>query len=102
VGTSNTERGVLGQSGAAGPDLGVAGVSGTSNTAPGVAGSSGSNYGGLFSGGRASLRLVPASTQGAPTAASGGHLVGELFVDSDGNLFFCKAAGTPGTWVQIA
>jgi hypothetical protein len=51
-------------------------------------------------GGQAPLRLLPAETAGVP--ASGYHQVGELFVDSHGNLFFCKVTGSPGTWVKIA
>jgi hypothetical protein len=76
------------------------GVSGRSNSAPGVIGDSVSSYGGLFSGGLAPLRLTPAGTRGAPTA--GFHQAGELFVDDNINLFFCKASGTPGMWVRIA
>ena len=101
VGVSDVGRGVVGVSTGMGPDVGVAGVVGTSDNFPGVAGSSSSSYGGVFfSGGLAPLRLIPATTQGAPT--TGAHQIGELFVDRDGNLFFCKAGGPPPTWVRIA
>jgi hypothetical protein len=113
VGASNSSTGVFGQSGGTDqvPRTGIAAVvgsadtvtaiAGTSNSAPGVFGSSGSNYGAVFSGGLAPLRLVPASTQGPPGPTSGAHEVGELFVDREGTLFFCKASGTPGTWARI-
>jgi hypothetical protein len=55
------------------------------------------------SGDRAAIRLVPAKGQrkpGPPT--TGRHLMGEMMVDSFGNLFFCKRSGTPGTWVKVA
>ncbi|HYG78335.1 MAG TPA: hypothetical protein VEK08_25255 [Planctomycetota bacterium] len=45
------------------------------------------------------VRILPASTTGAPT--SGTHSVGELYVDSAGALFYCRTAGTPGTWVTL-
>jgi hypothetical protein len=32
----------------------------------------------------------------------GPHEAGELYVDSQGQLFLCTAAGTPGTWMQVA
>jgi hypothetical protein len=68
----------------------------------GVRGMSKHGYGATLQGGQAPLRLLPAETAGAPT--SGYHQVGELFVDSQGNLFFCKVTGTskPGNWRQIA
>jgi hypothetical protein len=50
----------------------------------------------------APLRLRPASTSGAPT--TGTHKRGELFVDSQGNLFLCVAdsVGTgAGTWKKV-
>jgi hypothetical protein len=66
----------------------------------GVRGMSKHGYGATLQGGQAPLRLLPAETAGAP--ASGAHQVGELFVDSHGNLFFCKVTGVPGTWFKIA
>jgi hypothetical protein len=77
----------------------------------GVRGMSKHGYGATLQGGQAPLRLLPAETAGIP---SGYHQVGELFVDSHGNLYFCKVAGqtpssalpagSPGTstWVKIA
>ncbi len=76
------------------------GVLGYSGSAAGVQGYSGSaGVGGQFQGGRAQVYLVPASTAGAPT--SGAHSMGELFLDSGGALYLCKATGTPGTWKLI-
>lgn len=39
-------------------------------------------------------------TQGAPVLA--GMTNTALMVDKNGDLFLCKAAGTPGTWVKVA
>ena len=55
--------------------------------------------GGSFAGSRAPLLLVPASTNGAPK--TGTHAPGELYVDAKGDLYYCRAAGTPGTWVNL-
>lgn len=76
------------------------GVSGESDSAlgAGVKGSS-AGYGGQFSGTRAPLRLIPAATAGHPT--TGDHQVGELFVDTNGDLFVCKGNGSPGTWFRV-
>jgi hypothetical protein len=78
--------GVLGQGGAGNSD-GVYGIG------------SGTGYGGRFKGGGAPLYLEPSSTTGPP---SGPHQQGEFYVDSAGDLFFCKTSGTPGTWVKLA
>jgi hypothetical protein len=45
------------------------------------------------------LVLAGSTTSGAP--ASGAHIVGEIAGDATGKLWYCTAAGTPGTWVQI-
>jgi hypothetical protein len=68
----------------------------------GIQAQSPTGYGGTFSGGAnsAPILLNPAATVGAPR--SGHHLVGELFVDKDGHLFFCTTAGTPGVFKQLA
>jgi hypothetical protein len=68
----------------------------------GVRGMSKHGYGATLQGGRAPLRLLPAETLGAPGPASGRHEMGELFVDSQGNLFFCQVTGSPGSWKKIA
>jgi len=78
---------------------GGVGVYGVSPSGVGVNGFSNTGYGGQFNGGRAPIRLASSSAVGAPT--SGSHQVGELWVDNVGVLWFCKADGTPGTWVQV-
>ena len=85
----------------AGDAIGVFGAGGSGNS-DGVYGIGHSNgYGGQFASGFAPLRLVPASAgTGHPTGAQ--HNVGEFYVDSHGSLFYCKASGTPGTWVKLA
>jgi hypothetical protein len=114
LGNSVTASGVAGTSGS-GP-----GVTGTSNTGPAVAGTisnasssadavSGNTAGtgagvrgtgargGDFTGTAAAIRLRP---------ASGSHPVsgeaGDLFVDSAGRLFYCRAGGATATWVKLA
>lgn len=55
--------------------------------------------GGAFWGARAALWLMPTSTTGAPE--TGPHSVGEIVVDSEGRMFVCRTAGTPGTWSEL-
>jgi hypothetical protein len=76
------------------------GVSGASDSplGAGVNGFS-AGYGGQFSGDRAPLRLKPAAVAGHPTTEL--HQKGELFVDVNGDLFYCKVDGTPGTWFRV-
>ena len=97
-------RGVTGQS----PGIGVYGLARSISSEPpppagtiGVLGSAPETggIGGVFRGSNAPLLLLPAATAGAPT--TGTHQVGELSVSSDGNLYFCRVAGAPGTWVQL-
>lgn len=67
----------------------------------------GNGYGGEFEGSVAPVRLVPAVepatpppgdlTEAAPTGDA--HLAGELYVDSDGNLWFNTADGS--NWTQL-
>lgn len=102
-GESVESAGVLGKStsnlGVYGFSSSGVGILGYSQSQYGVSGSSGMSYGGSFYGGLAPLRLVPASTPGAPS--TGNHLMGELYVDSVGNLYFCTQNGTPGTWAKL-
>ena len=76
------------------------GVAGDSAQGVGVSGESTGGYGGLFGGGKAQLRLKPASTAGKPT--SGSHSIGEIYMDSRATLFVCVADGSPGTWKKLA
>ncbi len=95
TGDSSSTNGIGTQGLAFGPGgRGVAGnSSGSGGT--GVLGLAANGRGGVFSGGSAALQLVAAS---APTHPASGQ-VGDLFVDSSGNLWFCKG-GT--TWKQLA
>ncbi len=43
---------------------------------------------------------VATTDLGAPTVNE--HYEGEVWVDSLGAIFRCTAAGTPGTWLQVA
>jgi hypothetical protein len=76
------------------------GIEGTCNNgtkAVGVFGFSSTGIGLYAQGGLAPLFLVPHGV-GAPT--TGTHQIGEFVVDSNGTLFTCVAAGTPGTWLR--
>jgi hypothetical protein len=116
--TSNsTGSGVNGVARSAGGGYGVAGscdsvygvgVAGASANGTGVLGTSGfgafqrpsepvavyghgegaATIGGVFTGGRATVRLLPADGPGAPS--TGTHGAGELVVDSQGHLFYCS------------
>jgi hypothetical protein len=87
---SNTSGAAVGVFGQCDSPLGV-----------GVRGSSSGGYGGSFSGGLAPLRIEPAGTKGVPVM--GAHLTGELFVDSLGDLYFCKTGGVgpAALWVKL-
>jgi hypothetical protein len=77
----------------------ICGVSnGTSGI--GVYGYSSQYYGGYFYGDRAGMALGPSGA--APWTRSDTHNVGELYVDSSGDLWYCAATGTPGTWRKLA
>jgi hypothetical protein len=71
----------------------------TKGNGPGIEVQSTSGYGVQAQGGSAPLYLVPAGTPGAPT--TGGHTVGEVYVDSLGVVYVCTAFGFPGTWVPV-
>ncbi len=45
------------------------------------------------------LTLAGGTASGAPTI--GAHVKGELVADDVGALWYCRVAGTPGTWVQV-
>lgn len=57
-------------------------------------------YGGEFFGGLAELRLRPGGA--APVTLTNAHQVGELYEDASGTLWICVAAGSPGSWREIA
>lgn len=65
----------------------------------GVNASSSDSYGGHFSGGLAAIYL---SSSGAdPRTSTDLHSAGELYKDSSGNIWYCVATGTPGTWRKL-
>lgn len=99
---ANSRSGVYGfNSSPEGVAYGVFGRADSSGGAA-VAGASENGYGGSFRGGQAPLRLVPSSTPGVPQ--SGERLTGEFYVDSLGDLYFCKAGGSAAVakWVKLA
>lgn len=98
TGTSFDGR-FTGVTGRANTRIGGIGVSGESAHGIGVSGSGGV-FGASLQGKQAPLRLVPSESSGPP--ASGAHLMGELYVDSVGDLFFCKVSGSPGKWAKLA
>ena len=55
--------------------------------------------GGVFSGSVVAINLDPQDSPGAPT---GQAFKGDLAVDSNGVLWLCVAAGTPGTWIRVS
>jgi hypothetical protein len=75
------------------------GVVGSSKNESGIYGHSTTNYGGTFEGEKAQVRLVPNRVKGPPD--TGEHRAGELFVDSEVDLYFCTQSGTPGTWKRV-
>lgn len=97
--------GVFG-SGASGP--GVHGLSATgigvlaesNGGAPGVSGRSTAGYGVAARGGTAAVILIP--SQGAPAGRSVAAGLGAIDVDTNGDVWVCTSAGTPGTWRKVA
>lgn len=105
AGQGGAGHGVRGYSagyiGVRGESDGVIGVYGSCPTGSGVVGGSSSGVGGVFSGGRSALTLQ-AGPSAAPPQAGLAQAVGSLTVDAAGNLWFCTASGTPGTWRKVA
>lgn len=75
-----------------------AGVQGVSASSDGVWGHSTSGRGGVFSGGAAALRLRPGSSENPPTRGE----TGDLYVGSNGRLWYCRQGGTTANWVGLA
>jgi hypothetical protein len=103
VGTGDQGVGVLGEirTGNSSPNS-IAIQADNQSTGSGSIGIKASAIGGLggsFAGTLAPLLLVPAATNGAPR--TGAHAAGELYVDGKGDLYYCRTAGTPGTWVNL-
>jgi hypothetical protein len=74
----------------------------TANTGYGVVGSGGGNtsIGAMFRGAKSNLELL-AEGAAAP-GRSDAHAKGELICDANGDLWYCVASGTPGTWRKLA
>jgi hypothetical protein len=64
----------------------------------GVAGDGG--IGVLATGSRAALQVGDTGTP--PPTRTDAHVKGELTTDANGDLWFCVADGTPGTWRQVS
>ncbi|MFK7916526.1 MAG: hypothetical protein AB8G14_00495 [Ilumatobacter sp.] len=47
----------------------------------------------------ASLLLGPSGAD--PTTRTDAHVAGEIYLDTENNLWLCTADGTPGTWQQL-
>lgn len=90
VSTADTGTGVAATGGRSGT-----GVDAYSSAGTGVSGRSSSGYGGSFEGGVAQVHLVPSHAAVHPASGQ----PGDLFVDVNSNLWFCKG-GT--TWKQLA
>jgi len=71
------------------------GVFGVATTGIGVHGKADTGRGGQFAGGKAQLRLVPSAATTHPSSGA----AGDLFLDKNKRLWFCKG-GT--TWKQLA
>jgi hypothetical protein len=76
--------------------VGVYGYCDTAGT--GVYGRSSIGRGGVFSGLKAPLRLMPNSRSTHPAQG----LRGDLFVDSGGRLWYCRQGGASSVWKQLA
>lgn len=59
----------------------------------------GTQYGIHAEGGQAPLLLEPGPAAGPPM--TGVSATGALYIDADGGLYVCKAAGNPGLWVRV-
>ena len=82
------------QNGSGGPNSTAATWGRHGGVGAGIGGISALGYGGEFVGGRAQVRLIQtadATRPGPPTGA--GHLLGELYADPAGNLWFNRADG---------
>ncbi len=108
AGISIDQIGVYGE-GAVGGVQGNAGSTGTGVSGDGRVGvaATGSDYAFAVTGaGRSGLRLSAAThTSGmraAPSLRTDTHDVGELDMDANGDLWWCVAAGTPGTWRKLS
>jgi hypothetical protein len=100
-GTSYSPKGWANTGWATKGGTGVVGVSGASfpyttiPTGTGVFGKAAGGRGVVASGGKAQLRLVPSAATTHPTSGA----LGDLFLDKNKRLWFCKGGAT---WVKLA
>lgn len=66
----------------------------------GILGGSAAGIGVQSAGGKAALYLT--GTNANPTTRTDAHKAGEIDVDANGNLWFCVAAGSPGSWRKVS
>jgi len=61
-------------------------------------------YGLKATGGAAPIWLVPSTSAGSPTTTTSARNIGELYVDSNGELFYCVVggSGTAAKWRNIS
>ena len=64
----------------------------------GVHGTSVSGRGGVFAGGAAAVQIVPSKSNTHPRTGQ----VGDLMLDAQHRLWFCKRGGNPAVWKQLA
>lgn len=88
----------MGVRGASATGIGVWGES--SGNAPGVSGRSNGGFGVAARGGTAAIVLIP--VQGAPSARTVPAGTGAIDIDTNGDVWLCTAAGTPGTWRKLS
>ena len=79
---------------------GVYGFSGVGGGYGVVGSGSADSTGVLARGGQANLKLE--NEGDAPTARTDAHSRGEVVSDSEGRLWYCTVAGSPGTWQLLA
>ncbi|MCU1372261.1 MAG: hypothetical protein JWO77_3455, partial [Ilumatobacteraceae bacterium] len=108
-GRSTTGAGLRGEStgagvGVEGTSQGLIGVRGTTTVGYGVRGlaTSPGGIGGWFTADRAQLTLTTTGFRQPPTGDATAHVSNEVVADSQGQLWFCVADGTPGTWRKLA
>ena len=82
------------QDGAGGPNVQAATWGRHGGIGAGIGGVSAAGYGGEFIGGKAHVRLIQTSAAPAGPPAGTGHLLGELYADGAGNLFFNRSDGS--------
>ena len=81
------------QDGAGGPNVQAATWGRHGGVGAGIGGVSAAGYGGEFIGGKAHVRLIQTSAAPAGPPTGAGHLLGELYADGAGNLFFNRSDG---------